>query len=183
MQLMRIVTYSFALLIAGTLWFPCASSYAQSGPAAPQWHVCFTPGDQCADDLIARIDTANSSVRVQAYSFTSKDIADALIRARSRGVDVIAILDKSQTRERYSMIDEMKAGGILVYIDDCCAIAHNKVMIIDERIVVTGSYNFTKSAEVRNAENMLIIEDRTLAARYLDNWQKHRQGSDAYATR
>ena len=81
------------------------------------------------------------------------------------------------------MIDELKDGGILVYIDDCCAIAHNKVMIIDERIVLTGSYNFTKSAEIRNAENMLIIEDRALAARYLENWQKHRQGSDAYATR
>ena len=56
-------------------------------------------------------------------------------------------------------------------------------MIIDERIVVTGSYNFTKSAEVRNAENMLIIDDRALAARYLDNWQRHRRGSEAFATR
>lgn len=180
---MRISRILFSLLFV-SLWSALATpSFAQIQAPIPQWHVCFTPGDQCADDLIARIDAAKLSIRVQAYSFTSKDIADALIRARSRGVDVIAILDKSQTRERYSMIDEMKDGGILVYIDDCCAIAHNKVMIIDERIVVTGSYNFTKSAEVRNAENMLIIDDPTLAARYLDNWQKHRQGSDAYATR
>lgn len=171
--------YLFLVVAATTI--SIVPAMAQSSSSSPQWQVCFTPGDQCADDLIARIDSATSSIRVQAYSFTSREIADALIRARQRGIDVVALLDRSQRRERYSMIDEMKDGGVLVYIDDCCAIAHNKVMIIDDRIVVTGSYNFTKSAEVRNAENMLIIEDRRLAARYIENWQKHRRGSDEYA--
>lgn len=180
---MRIKNINFAFLVIVLLCAPISFPRAQPSIPTPQWHVCFTPGDQCVDDLIARLDGAKLSIRVQAYSFTAQDIADALIRARQRGVDVIVILDRSQRRERYSMIDEMKSGGILVYIDDCCAIAHNKVMIIDEKIVVTGSYNFTKSAEVRNAENMLIIEDRTLAARYLDNWKKHQQGSEAFATR
>jgi len=183
MQLMRILRFVSIVWVVASAALPLSHARAEAPALSPQWHVCFTPSDQCADDLISRIDAAKSSIRVQAYSFTAREIADALIRARTRGVDVVVILDKSQRRERYSMIDEMKDGGILVYIDDCCAIAHNKVMIIDERIVVTGSYNFTRSAEVRNAENMLIIEDRALAARYLDNWQKHRRGSDAFATR
>jgi phosphatidylserine/phosphatidylglycerophosphate/cardiolipin synthase-like enzyme len=174
----------FAVLAIMSSGFSPPEARAQNTALqSPSWHVCFTPGDQCADHLIAVLDAAKLSIRVQAYSFTAKEIADALIRARIRGVDVVVILDKSQTRERFSMIDEMKDGGILVYIDECCAIAHNKVMIIDERTVVTGSYNFTKSAEVRNAENMLIIDDPALAARYLANWQNHRQGSDAYAKR
>ena len=188
---MRICSRFLSPLVAASMLLSLfvADAHAQASGSVsppsplPQWQVCFTPSEQCADELILRIDNAKSSIRVQAYSFTAREIADALIRARMRGVDVVVILDKSQRRERYSMIDEMKGGGILVYIDDCCAIAHNKVMIIDERIVVTGSYNFTKSAEVRNAENMLIIDDRALAARYLDNWQRHRRGSEAFATR
>lgn len=183
MQLMRSSKFISVFLVVAVSLLLLSNTRAQAPALSPQWHVCFTPSDQCADDLIARIDVAKSTVRVQAYSFTAREIADALIRARTRGVDVVVILDKSQRRERYSMIDEMKDGGILVYIDDCCAIAHNKVMIIDERIVVTGSYNFTRSAEVRNAENMLIIDDRALAAHYLSNWQKHRRGSNAFATR
>ena len=146
---MRIRISFFAILAISITLFGAPVLHAQNAtPTSPSWRVCFTPGEQCADQLVAVLDAAKSSIRVQAYSFTAKDIADALIRAQARGVDVVVILDKSQTRERFSMIDEMKDGGILVYIDDCCAIAHNKVMIIDERIVVTGSYNFTKSAEL-----------------------------------
>ena len=179
---MRIANLIFAFLIAVPASWPAAASDAKSAITAPKIDVCFTPGDQCADQLIARIDAAQTAIRVQAYSFTAIDIADALIRARKRGLDVVVVVDKSQTRERYSMIDELKNEGVPVFIDDCCAIAHNKVMIIDERIVVTGSYNFTKAAELRNAENMLIIDDSALAARYLANWQKHRGGSKDYVT-
>jgi phosphatidylserine/phosphatidylglycerophosphate/cardiolipin synthase-like enzyme len=68
-----------------------------------------------------------------------------------------------------------------VLIDAIHAIAHNKVMVIDGKMVITGSFNFTNSAEERNAENLLVIRDRVLAERYEQNWQKHKTHSEPYA--
>lgn len=70
--------------------------------------------------------------------------------------------------------------GIPTYIDDRHAISHNKIMIIDRAIVITGSFNFTKAAEEKNAENLLIISSKELARFYLDNWQKHQEHSGLY---
>ncbi|HYA94193.1 MAG TPA: phospholipase D-like domain-containing protein [Thermodesulfobacteriota bacterium] len=70
-----------------------------------------------------------------------------------------------------------------VKIDVQHAIAHNKVMIIDEETVIAGSFNFTKAAEENNAENLLVIRDRNLAERYTKNWQEHAQHSEVYAGR
>jgi phosphatidylserine/phosphatidylglycerophosphate/cardiolipin synthase-like enzyme len=66
------------------------------------------------------------------------------------------------------------------FIDAKHAIAHNKIMIIDKATVITGSFNFTKAAEEKNAENLLIITSKELAKIYLDNWQKHREHSESY---
>ena len=86
------------------------------------------------------------------------------------------ILDKSQRRERYSSADFVAHEGIATWIDAKPAIAHNKVMIIDGHIVVTGSFNFTKAAEEKNTENLLVIDDPDLAVKYTGNW-KARQGA------
>ena len=68
--------------------------------------------------------------------------------------------------------------GIPTYIDAKHAIAHNKIIIIDRRIVITGSFNFTRAAEENNAENLLIITSPELAEKYLQNWQTHRDHSE-----
>jgi len=70
--------------------------------------------------------------------------------------------------------------GIPTFIDDKHAIAHDKIMIIDRETVITGSFNFTKAAEEKNAENLLIIRNKDLAKTYLDNWMKHREHSEPY---
>ncbi len=89
--------------------------------------------------------------------------------AYKRGVKITAILDKSQRSERYTSATFLKNAGIPTYIDDRHAIAHNKIMIIDRAIVITGSFNFTKAAEEKNAENLLIISSKDLAkAIYLE---------------
>ncbi len=87
-------------------------------------------------------------VLVQAYSFTSPQIAKALADARRRGVDVRVILDQSQTGQKKSQIatDTLVIAKVPVLIDDAHAIAHNKIMVLDRRLVVTGSFNFTKAA-------------------------------------
>ena len=142
--------------------------------------VYFSPHGGCTEAIIRQIDQAKSEILIQAYSFTSAPIAKALLDAHKRGVHVEAILDKSQRTERYSSATFLSNAGIPTYIDDKHAIAHNKIMIIDRATVITGSFNFTKAAEERNAENLLIIRSKELAKVYLENWNKHREHSEAY---
>jgi len=120
-------------------------------------------------------------VLVQAYSFTSAPIAKALLNAHKRGIKVEVILDKSQRTQKYSSADFMANSGSPIKIDAVHAIAHNKVMVIGGETVITGSFNFTRAAEEKNAENLLVIRDKALAAKYLKNWQEHAQHSEVYA--
>ena len=129
------------------------------------------------------IRAAHSSILVQAYSFTSQPITRALIDASRRGVKVDVILDKSQERERHSTAEWLARSGVPVEVDAVHAIAHNKVMVIDGETVLTGSFNFTTAAEERNAENLLLVQDPALAARYAANWQAHRVHATPYAER
>ena len=107
-------------------------------------------------------------------------MAGALRDVHRRGVKVQVILDKSQRTERYSSATFIKNAGIPVWIDAKHAIAHNKVIIIDSAVVVTGSFNFSKATEERNAENLLIINSPELAKVYTANWEQHRLHSEDY---
>jgi phosphatidylserine/phosphatidylglycerophosphate/cardiolipin synthase-like enzyme len=142
---------------------------------------CFTPGQDCTAVIVREIDAANVTLLVQAYNFTSPPIIQALGRAKDRGVDVRAILDRSNEQPRYTGATYLANHGIPVLIDDRVAIAHNKVMVIDGQTVITGSFNFTKAAQARNAENVLIVTDaRELAAAYSENWNSRAQASREY---
>jgi phosphatidylserine/phosphatidylglycerophosphate/cardiolipin synthase-like enzyme len=145
--------------------------------------VYFSPEGGCTEAVVDTLDHATNSVYVQAYSFTSKPIAQALVDASRRKVKVEVILDKSQQTEKYSSADFLRDSGIPTYIDAQHAIAHNKVMIIDEGTILTGSFNFTKAAEENNAENLLVIRDAELAKEYLRNWDAHLEHSDVYQTK
>jgi Phosphatidylserine/phosphatidylglycerophosphate/cardiolipin synthases and related enzymes len=118
--------------------------------------------------IASQIDKAKSSIYVQAYHLTNKAIINALQRANSRGVTIILVLDKQAKREALSLLDQ----GFLVLIDNKPRIAHNKVMIIDDKTVITGSFNFTKAAQYANAENVFIVEDEKIAKLYEDNFFK-----------
>ena len=115
---------------------------------------------------------------IQAYSFTSAPIAKALVNAFKKGIKVEVILDKSQRGERYTSATFLMNAMIPTYIDSKHAIAHNKIMIIDRETVITGSFNFTKAAEEKNAENLLIMRNKELARIYLENWVNHRDHSE-----
>ena len=145
--------------------------------------VRFSPKGGCTDAVVDALNAARKSVYVQAYSFTSAPIARALVEAHKRGLAVKAILDKSQRSEKYSSADFVAHAGIAVLIDAKHAIAHNKIMIIDEETVITGSFNFTKAAEESNAENLLLIHSKVLARRYLENWVNHSEHSEGYEGR
>jgi phosphatidylserine/phosphatidylglycerophosphate/cardiolipin synthase-like enzyme len=108
--------------------------------------VCFTLGGNCTDAIVQALGDAKHTILVQAYSFTSAPIAKALLDAYTRDVQVQVILDKSQHSEKYSSADFLANQGVPVVIDVNHAIAHNKVIVIDGEIVLTGSFNFTKAA-------------------------------------
>ena len=102
--------------------------------------------------------------------------------ARKRGVRVEAVLDKSQRREKYTAADFLLHAGIPTYIDAVHAIAHNKIIIIDRITLLTGSFNFTKAAEEKNAENLLVLKGNTpLVSRYLQNYAEHKAHAEVYA--
>ena len=145
--------------------------------------VCFSPGGGCTDAIVGELNKANKEILVQAYSFTSQPIAKALVDAHKRGVRTEIILDKSQRGDKYSAADFTAHMGVPTYIDSAHTIAHNKIMVIDQETVITGSFNFTKAAEERNAENILVIKSRKLAKEYFDNWEKHKSHSEKYEGR
>ena len=102
------------------------------------------------------------------------------MEAHRRGVDVRVILDSSQRTEKYSEADFLRNYGLPPLIDAKHAIAHNKIMIIDEHLVITGSFNFTKGAEEKNAENLLVINDPELAKKYIGNWHAHERHAEPF---
>jgi hypothetical protein len=156
----------------------CGGCLQPAGSTPSSVDVRFSPNGGCTD--VAQIDAAQSSVLVQAYSFTSAPIAQALVAAHQRGLDVRVLLDKSQRSEKYTSADFLARAGVPTAIDAQHAIAHNKIMIIDGAVVVTGSFNFTKSAEQSNAENLLILHDPALAEKYTANWLAHARHCETY---
>ncbi len=164
------------------LHFPAKSIHQETQTQKPAWNVCFSPEGGCTKVVVDALDQAKSSILVQAYSFTSEPIAEALIKARQRGLKVEAILDRSQVRAKNGQVKPLVEAGVPVSIDASHSIAHNKVMVIDGATVITGSFNFSTNAAIYNAENLLIINDPSMATQYAANWQKHRGHSEPYET-
>jgi phosphatidylserine/phosphatidylglycerophosphate/cardiolipin synthase-like enzyme len=105
-----------------------------------------------------------------------------LIEAKKRGVHVDMVLDRSQEKEAYSELPMIEEHGLYPHIDAHHAIAHNKVMIIDKRTLITGSFNFTHQAEAENGENLLIIKGHgELIGQYRQNFSLHKSHSQAPA--
>jgi PLD-like domain len=164
---------------AATLWFlgRRLRSWLITPPSVAAFH---SPKGGCTDAAVWEIRRARKEVLVQAYSFTSKPIADALIEAKGRGVHIEIILDRSNEQETYTELGHLIDHGLAPHIDSQHAIAHNKIMIIDRRVLITGSFNFTHQAEIENAENMLIIKGHPeLLKSYLSNFAEHKAHSQA----
>ncbi len=140
--------------------------------------VHFSPKGGCQEAIVREIKAAKREILVQAYSFTADPLTFGLVDAKKRGVKVEVVLDKSNEVEKYSDLHILLEQGLDPHIDAEHAIAHNKVMIIDQRVVVTGSFNFTNQAEGENAENLIIIKGNAeLVRSYRDNFFVHKNHS------
>ncbi|TAK66399.1 MAG: phospholipase D family protein [Betaproteobacteria bacterium] len=185
---MRRALLGLALLYACTagaqipVWAPGSFPVSQAPPALPAQgtvQVAFTPWDN-AEGLIADgIRRAKHQILVQAFSFTSRTLANALMAAKKRGVDVQVMADREQTFSgEASRIPELVQAGIPVMLELRYQSAHNKVMVIDagtaDAAVITGSYNWTYAAQYKNAENVLILRHNPdIANAYAANWRRH----------
>lgn len=178
-----------ALLLAATLSLAADAGEPLRLGLSGSAQVAFTPGDDAASMIVEAIRQARRQVLVQAYSFTHKGIAAALVEAMHRGLDVQLIADPEQdARLATSLVAWLGEQGVPVWLDGEHAAAHDKTMIIDAgtvaATVITGSYNFTHAAQYRNAENLLLLRgERLLAEAYAANWRRHRSHSLPYRGR
>ncbi|MFK7968245.1 MAG: phospholipase D family protein [Rickettsiaceae bacterium] len=134
-------------------------------------NICFTPPSGCGSLIAQQISQAKESIFVQAYGLTSDMIIYQLKNAHARGVKVRVLLDGGNLSDNKGVFAELKKIGITVLYDKMPGIAHNKVMVIDRKKLITGSFNFTRAADKKNAENVLLIDDRELAKLYIENWK------------
>jgi phosphatidylserine/phosphatidylglycerophosphate/cardiolipin synthase-like enzyme len=173
-------------IVSGCLYFAMIpSSYGQAiGTDAPRpisIEVYFSPKGGALDAILKEINAAKTSILVQAYSFNSTPIAEALAAAQKRNVMVSVLLDKTKTmEEKTTAVDILTRSGIPTSLDGNHNTAHNKLMIFDGQVVITGSFNYTKHSEQDNAENLLVIRDKTLADKYTANWNSHAKHSTPY---
>lgn len=161
---------------ANALADPAPLTLGAGYPATGSIETAFTPGDRIDQLIIAAIAGAKREVLVNAYSFTQRAIAQALIAARKRGVSVQVIADSQQAATLpQNVLATLAKGGVAVWLDSNYQAAHNKVVIVDadsaSATTITGSYNFTFAAQWHNAENVVILRDnREVARAYRDNW-------------
>ena len=158
--------------------FAAEPARSQRFSAMGSIETAFTPGDAIDSLIVNAIDGARDEVLVQAYSFTHRRIARALVRARERGVAVSVLADREQARALpQNALPELAAGGVDVCLDGNFQAAHNKVIVIDadtpRATTITGSYNFTFAAQRSNAENIIVLRDNPPVARaYRNNWMR-----------
>jgi phosphatidylserine/phosphatidylglycerophosphate/cardiolipin synthase-like enzyme len=140
--------------------------------------VAFSPDRGATEPVVKTIESARKTVRVAAYSFTSKPIAEALLADARRGVDVKVVVDKSQPTARYAAATFLANAGVPARVDYQYAIMHNKFIVVDGETVEEGSLNFAKAAQFDNAENVVVLKEcPEVAARYTAEWQRRPQGT------
>lgn len=131
----------------------------------------------CESAVICQIASAKSSLKIQMYTFTSQPILKAVLAAQARGVKVEVILDKSQLHVKGGVAQSLLAKSVPTWVDCKHAIAHNKIMIVDEIEVFTGSYNYSYAAEHTNAENLIVMTNASAVSIYEKNYNLHKAHS------
>ena len=127
----------------------------------------FSPKDKITTtNIIPLINSAKKYIYIPAFTITHDEFVNALILAKNHGVDVKIIIDATNVYAKRSKIKPLRSAGVLVKVENYAGKVHSKSIIIDDKYVIAGSMNFSKSGENKNDENVLIIEDTTLAKAY-----------------
>ena len=147
-----------------------ASTPVNSGAS---FDVGFSPEGSGLQQILKAINSSKKSIHVAAYSFTSKPIAEALLKASKRGVDVKVIADQKSNSGKYSATTYLANNNIPVKLDGNYPIFHHKFMVIDGVNLETGSFNYSAAAANKNAENVLVLWNvPQIAATYDNQWNQ-----------
>lgn len=131
--------------------------------------VFFCPEDWCANKVLYALDKAKYSIHFFIYSFTHEKIGDMMIKKKNQGLFIQGVMEKSQNSQ-YSQFKKLNSSGIDVKWDKNKGLMHNKVFIIDENTVITGSFNPSLNGDTSNDENLVIIYSREIAQKYLSEF-------------
>jgi phosphatidylserine/phosphatidylglycerophosphate/cardiolipin synthase-like enzyme len=153
------------------------SAFQISDISAQELQVRFSPNGGCTSLIVENISKATKTIYIQAYSFTSQEIINALINAHNRNINIQVIMDDDASTAPGSKYKVLLSNNIPVKLDAKHVIAHNKIMIIDDITTITGSFNFAYNAEHRNAENIIVINDPNITKLYTNNFFKHQAHS------
>lgn len=155
-------------------FFIAALSLPAAATATPNVQVGFSPEGSARALVLQTIAGARKSIRMIGYSFQAPDIVQALVDAKKRGVDVRVVVDKKRNQNKASLkaMNLAAANGIQLRIDGHYHIQHDKTIVVDERTVETGSFNFAPSAETENSENVVILSNMPdIARQYVAHWE------------
>ena len=136
-----------------------------------QIEVYFSPADGVAKYVLQRLAAAKHSIHFMTFSYTSSAIADAMVAQSQAGLPVRGVFESQNAGGTGSVFGRLRQGGVDVLEDGNCYILHHKVIVIDQQTVITGSYNFTNSAERDNDENLVIVNDPALARAYIEEFE------------
>jgi phosphatidylserine/phosphatidylglycerophosphate/cardiolipin synthase-like enzyme len=167
----------FISLIVILLLALSASHFMTDNLFAGDISVLFSPKDECGKVILDKINRAEESIELAMYYLTSRVLSRALVSASKRGVQVRVFLDGEGVQEQYSKAGFLKKNGILVKLENGVGLMHNKFCIIDNALVITGSYNWTVSADTRNDENIILIDSKETVRAYRIQFEKYWQGS------
>ncbi len=131
-----------------------------------QVEVRFSPDDRVAERIVELIRGAQRSIQIMAYNLTLDEIRDAILERAQAGVVVQGVFDEGQAKNQGSDVERLAQAGLEVLLDGNRGLMHHKVIVIDGELLITGSYNFSRSAEERNDENVLFIFSPELAEQY-----------------
>jgi phosphatidylserine/phosphatidylglycerophosphate/cardiolipin synthase-like enzyme len=145
-----------------------ATPYPEVRLGAAHVEVYFAPEDGVAKHVLKRLAAAKRSIHFMTFSYTEDKISDAMIAKAKAGLQVRGVFESQNAGGTGADFNRLRLGRIDVLEDGNCYILHHKVIVIDERTVITGSYNFTSSAEKDNDENLVIVDNPPLARACLD---------------
>jgi len=168
----RTLTSLVSRTVLTTLSRTVTTTYVSFSTLSQVQVVCFSKTQECDRLIVSQINTAARYIHVMVYSFTSDVLAEALINARNRGVEVKVLMESQQASIPGSRYQRLISAGIETRVDGNPALMHHKVVIIDGLVVITGSYNWSVAAEDNNDENLIIIKDESIAMLYEAEFQR-----------